>query len=77
MHLSAPAIARLLLQKDDAEEEDRWQDLEEAQLDTEVQVYREGIRALTAELATQGLPTSLNDDLAQPEKERMPQDMQV
>ena len=77
MNISAPAIARLLLQKEDADEEERWQALGEAQLDTEVKVYREGIRALTAELATHGLPTSLTEEGAQPEQERRPQGVEV
>ncbi len=77
MSLSAPAIARLLLQKDDAAEESRWQELEEAILDQEVEIYREGIRALTVELAKQGLPTSLNDEGVQPDQERGPQGVEV
>lgn len=77
MNVSAIAIARLLLERTDVQEEDRWQALEEELLDKEVQVYREGVRALTAELATQGIPTSLNDELAQDEQERRPEGVEV
>ena len=77
MNISALEIARLLLQKEDIEEEARWQALEEALLDKEVEVYRKGIRALSAELATQGLPTTLNEESAQLEQQGRPQGVEV
>ena len=56
--VSASAIAKALLEKDSDAEEERWRGLEGAQLDKEVEIYREGIRALSAELAAQGIEVS-------------------
>lgn len=58
--LSAPALANLLLGKDDEAEERRWQGLEEAQLDKEITIYRQGVRALSSRLEAEGIPVSIS-----------------
>jgi hypothetical protein len=61
---SASAIAKALLDRGSSAEEGRWSDLAEEQLDREVEIYREGIRALSAELTAEGIDVSLNDEQA-------------
>jgi len=61
---TASAIAKALLDRDSSAEEDRWRNLAEDQLNREVEIYREGIRALSAELTAQGVDVSLSDDQA-------------
>ena len=62
MELSASALATLLVRKGDQEEEFRWAQLEDSQLDQEIEIYRKGIQALSAELSGQGMPISLNKE---------------
>jgi len=70
--VSASAIAKALLDKDSSAEEDRWRGLAEGQLDREVEIYREGIRALSAELVAQGIDVSLNEEQAGAKERHIP-----
>ena len=62
--LSAAAAASLLLGSNDHAEEARWQELQELQLDKEITIYREGIRALSTKLEAEGVPVTLDDTQA-------------